>query len=105
MKPKRFIVKSMGMRSGVVREHITIVDEEDAHYLRSSYWLVANSGSKTGNHQYVMRRLANGGYDYLHYVVLGAKKGEHIYHINKNTLDNRKSNLLSTKNRIQELED
>lgn len=97
-KAKRFIVKRIGQKSGVVHEYITKVDPEDAHYLRSSYWVViVNQG-----HAYVCRRGPKGP-EYLHRIVLGVPGDEPVFHINGDSLDNRKENLMRATERVVEV--
>ena len=104
-KPKKFRVKMLSRRSLALREFITIVDEDDASLLRSYYWYIINgTQSLSGkNNSYVARNTPN-GVEYLHQVVVGAKPGELVQHINGNSLDNRKANLLKASNRVEEIE-
>ena len=102
---KRFKVKSIGRLSGVIHEFITTVDEQDAPLLRSSYWVVQNAkDAKTGiENAYILRNGTNGA-EFLHSIIAGAKPGEKVMHINGDSLDNRRANLLKRSERIEEIE-
>lgn len=67
-----------------------VVDREDYPYLSQFNWFVDRKG-------YALRSLPrNGGQSLkvrLHRELIGAKKGEIVDHINRDKLDNRKSNL------------
>ena len=107
-KPKKFSIKVMG-RSGVVKEFITIVDEEDAGFLRSEIWTVINGVSEKGTSEgrkYIAKNVGGGVYEYLHYRVLGLSKksGRKVWHMNGDTLDNRKANLFDGDARVKEIE-
>lgn len=67
-----------------------IVDDEDFDWLSHWSWHLAAGGryARTGvgprkNHKKI----------YMHRLILKAKKGQEVDHINQNKLDNRKSNL------------
>ena len=102
---KKFKVKRLG-RSGVVHEHIVTVDAEDAHLLRSNYWLAQFCRDEKGEERvYIIRSTLSGEGQKLplHKVILGAGMQEKIYHINGDTLDNRKANLFRSSERIEEI--
>lgn len=101
-KPKRFICKQVNRASGTLKEHIVLLDAEDAYHLRSNYWTVVD------NHNggiYLVKNRPSAAPEYLHVLVAGGQRGELVQHINGNTLDNRKVNLLRASNRIEELDD
>jgi len=98
---KRFKIKRIGRTSGVVHEHVTTVDAEDAHLLRSSYWVI-QINNQTG-HYYITRKTPRGT-EFLHHVIVGAEPGEPVVHINGDSLDNRKANLLRRRDRVEEIE-
>lgn len=80
------------------------MDEDDAHLLRSSYWHVVSSDNGTGAINHYVARTTAKGKEYLHNIVIGAEPDELVVHINHNSLDNRKSNLLRSKDRVREIE-
>jgi hypothetical protein len=57
----------------------------DRHLLRDRRWYVRNDG-------YVYA-IEDGRTIYLHRLILGAKKGQYVDHINRNPSDNRRENL------------
>lgn len=64
-----------------------IVDEEDYEWVSKHKWTYANTG-------YVKRNTNKDKRTYLlHREILKAKKGQIVDHINRNKLDNRRSNL------------
>jgi len=101
---KRFIIRCIS--NGQVKEFITIIDAEDAHLLRAYQWctVTKHSGDAAKPYHYVVRHGVN-GQEALHHVVLGVdlKRPERVYHINGNTLDNRKANLMRESCRITEV--
>lgn len=102
-KAKRFIVKRINRASGVVHEHIITVDAEDAYLLRNSFWFVQHDPKE--NKCYVMRRIAGGGVESIQRVILGVKENERVDHIDGDTMNNRKANLLRSKDRVVELDE
>lgn len=105
-KIKKFKVKRLS-RSGVIHEHIVTVDAEDAHLLRNSYWLAQFGHDEKGEERiYIIQSTLSGkGEKFpLHKVILGAGPEEKVYHINGDTLDNRKCNLFRANERVEEIE-
>jgi hypothetical protein len=100
MKTKKFIIKRLTRNFGV-KEHLVLVDEDCAHLLRSTVWAIVHAGN--GKSEYVARYI-NGEHVFLHHVILGAKSGERVCHINGNGLDNRRANLLRASERVMEVE-
>jgi hypothetical protein len=95
---KKFKIKKIVKHA--VREYITTVDAEDAHLMRSYAWAIVSNDTR---HEYAVR-VGPRGHEYLHHIVVGAKEGESVWHINGDTLDNRKSNLLKSSDRVEEVE-
>lgn len=76
-------------RNRVLMQHFTIVDEDVADLLGERRWSIFKPrGSRT--------LYARSGDIYLHRLVMNAKPGEQLDHINGNGLDNRRSNLRFT---------
>lgn len=103
---KKFRVKRLS-RSGVIHEHITIVDAEDAHILRSNYCVIATGRDDRGKERpYVVLSTLSGKGEKrrLHKEIIGAGADEKVYHINGDTLDNRKANLFRSNERVEEVE-
>jgi hypothetical protein len=61
---------------------IALVDDEDFEKLSKIHWRLSTDG-------YATTRLSVG----MHRMVIGAKPGQQVDHINMNKLDNRKENL------------
>lgn len=74
-----------------VKEFITLVDEQDAHLLRTSCWTILNKA--TYGNSYV-GRIHRGEAIMLHQVIMDSKPGQSVWHVNGDTLDNRRENLL-----------
>lgn len=77
-----------------IKNHEVLIDQEDKKLLTSYSWYIDKA--KSIYTSYVRGRKKGHGYSepiYLHRVVMKAKKGQIIDHINGNGLDNRKSNL------------
>jgi len=81
----------------ITRGYIAIVDMDDAARVVHLRWQAKIMPRNDGTFRvYVMRKRANGGKrftEYMHRVVLNAKHGETVDHINGNPLDNRRCNL------------
>lgn len=87
---KKFRIKKIVKHA--VREYITIVDDQDAHLLRTSFWTILHSGSEK-NTAYVGKTTRMETV-LLHRVIMGAKPRQIVWHINGDMLDNRRENLL-----------
>lgn len=72
--------------------HAVIIDD-DCDRLSNTPWRYSKHGNKDrGDKCYVSAKVC-GKHVYLHRVVMGARRGQMVDHINGDTLDNRKSNL------------
>lgn len=108
-KAKRFIVKRLSHKSGVVKEFIVTVDEQDAHLLRSYYWTVrrgvpSNEKDKGIEREYVGRQTTK-KWELLHHIILGVDDDVRVCHVNGDSLDNRRANLFADTDRVVELPD
>ena len=105
-KAKRFIVKMIGRHTRAIKEFITIVDAKDANLMRSYYWSAICNHPRhlEGGNVYIIRKGTKGD-EFLHSVIADAKPGEMVMHINGNSLDNRRANLLRQSERVQEIEE
>lgn len=67
------------------------VDEPDFEWLMKSNWSIA----KRGKVNYAQRHKPGSGdsIEYMHRVILDAKPGEFVDHVNHNGLDNRRANI------------
>ena len=80
------MAKEIQLTQGIV----TIVDDEDYEYLNQFKWYLL----KSHTNYYAIRTIRpENKLIQLHRIVIKAKKGEMVDHINGNKLDNRKSNL------------
>lgn len=70
---------------------VALVDDEDYETLAASTWCVR------GNPPYASRHIQLGyrryGQETMHRAIMGATDGQHVDHINGDTLDNRRANL------------
>jgi len=64
---------------------VAIVDDDDYLWLSQYKWCMTSYG-------YCHARI-KGHNEFMHRVILGAKKGEEVDHINRDCLDNRKENI------------
>lgn len=74
----------------------TIVDDEDFAYLSKKKWHIEtgqNGKFKYARHNFYIKGKRSYGCIKMHRLVIGAKKGQHVDHINGDMLDNRKENL------------
>lgn len=69
--------------------HVALVDDEDADVVASFDWRCIEPHP---GYLYVAAK-QNGRTVYLHRVVMNARKGECVDHLNGDTLDNRRTNL------------
>lgn len=69
------------------------VDAEDAEWVARHKWQsVGNGTSAVGRDPYVAGQM-NGKRCYLHRIVIEAPDGEHVDHIDGDSLNNRRANL------------
>lgn len=85
MTTKEFVKKIYSKRYGFLE---IVVDEEHSNLLEGGVFV-----SKAGNHLYVLLKSKDRKKRYLHREIMDNPKGLVIDHINRNTLDNRKTNL------------
>lgn len=85
----------MSVEIPLSRGLVTIVDEADAEAVLAHRWYANVSGSKRQRISARRNTWVNGkrGLVYLHRWLLNAPIGVEIDHINRNSLDNRRSNL------------
>lgn len=72
-----------------------LVDEEDYHRLIHWKWM-AKGNKRDPESFYAVRKIHNEGkrnWIYMHKEVMGAGKGQPVDHVDRSTLDNRRSNL------------
>lgn len=77
-----------------VRGYVT-VDSEDYAYLNQFSWYKHHCG-------YALAQI-EGEKVFMHRLIMGAKKGEVIDHINRNTYDNRRENLRFANKRVNSI--
>lgn len=66
-----------------------IIDNDDLHFINNYYWHIKSS---VNGMRYVEGRV-NGKHIKLHRLLMNAKKGEIVDHIDRNTLNNSRANL------------
>jgi hypothetical protein len=71
-----------------VKGREVLIDDSD-HHLTAMKWFIWTARS---DYSYVVRKV-NRSHRPMHRDVVGAKRGEFVYHINGNTFDNRRENL------------
>jgi hypothetical protein len=78
----------------LTQNKVTIVDDEDFEYLNQFKWC-ADKSPKFDYYFATKRIVKNGKASTLrmHRLIMGAKTGEYVDHINHDTLDNRRCNL------------
>lgn len=69
----------------VTKGDIAIVDDDDYEYLAQFKWYLHDAGYAVAN--------IKGTKKYMHRLILSAKKGDVVDHVNHNPLDNRKENI------------
>lgn len=69
---------------------IMLIDDEDFEKISKYHWSVNYDSKKKG---YYIKTEYNKNRFFIHRIIMDAKNGELVDHINRNTLDNRKSNL------------
>jgi len=83
-------MKKLKLKGNSKRKY-TSVDDEDFEKLNKYKWYAARMG--LGDQIYVVRNSPKGNERRMHRLIMKAKKGEMIDHINRDSLDNRRSNL------------
>ena len=101
------MVKVIGRYTRAIREYITTVDAEDAHLLREypPWTVVIAAQSDKGDGKCYIVRINKGDIVWLHQLVAGANSGEKVQHINGDSLDNRKCNLMRSSDRVEEIQE
>ena len=91
------IVLSRGMTA--------FVDDEDYESLSSHNWCIKSSKADYTFYAKTRMKLRDGSIKYptMHQFIMGKRRGYQIDHINRNGLDNRRSNLRFATNRTQVL--
>ena len=68
-----------------------LIDESDIGLVSSFSW--SASPAKQAREKYYAKTKIGGTTVYMHRMIIGARKGDLVDHINGNTLDNRRANL------------
>lgn len=78
---------------GLTRGYVALVDDDDFGRLSSHKWCATPTKAGFYAVRSVRREDGKSRLQGMHRVILDAKKGELVDHVNGNTLDNRKENL------------
>ena len=70
---------------------VAVVDDEDFEFVANHVWYSAKRRTRREN-WYALGRLS-GKATYMHRLIMGAKAGDEVDHINGDGLDNRRANL------------
>jgi hypothetical protein len=87
-KVKKINQSKQGLIMQITPDHFTIIDEQDEGLLYARHWWIAVKG----RHCYVVGKVNHKNVK-LHRIIARAREGEIVDHINRNSLDNRRSNL------------
>jgi hypothetical protein len=76
-------------------KYFAIVDDRDFEWLNQYKWVYSESSSYKHNKWHRYQGYAKRTYDLMrmHRLIINAPKGMEVDHINRDTLDNRRSNL------------
>jgi hypothetical protein len=69
---------------------VALIDENDWELISQFKWCAAREGS---GHWVAIADVGNKRYVKMHRLILGAKEGDEVDHINRDSLDNRRENL------------
>src|SRR3990167_702232 len=72
---------------------VALVDDEDYEWVNQWKWCYQRCVRPSGEYQGYAIRSLHPGQMRMHRLIIGAKKGEEVDHINRNKLDNRRKNL------------
>lgn len=72
----------------LTQDKTALVDDDDYEYLSQWKWSL-----QRGYNKYYSARYFDGKYIYMHRLIISAKKGEYVDHIDNNGLNNQKLNL------------
>lgn len=70
-----------------------IVDDRDFNWINQWKWCYQRCVRPSGEYQGYAIRSLHPGQMRMHRLIIGAKKGQEVDHINRNKLDNRRGNL------------
>jgi hypothetical protein len=70
---------------------VALVDDEDYELLHEHRWHMMSTGYAARNRS--LKQYTQPGLILMHRVIVGAKKGQYVDHVNGDKLDNRRSNL------------
>jgi len=85
-----FILQKMAKEIQLTQGNVAIVDDDDFDYLNQFKWYLLKSKF---NYYAIRTKRPENKLIQLHRIVIKAKQGEIVDHINGNKLDNRKCNL------------